>query len=325
MPFARWKNQSAIIATICVVGLGVLLSSQHRVRLIFGSYKEIDSVAQFDARLSEPGEMRFMPGVSIDSSVQQLGFTAAVSILSDFVRQHPPADGDDLPAIDDPDSCTAYLAQGRKLHCYNVDICACQLLARQGIPARMWDMNGPTELGGFGHNLLEVRDGERGTWRVLDPYYRCFFTLGSDSIPIGFSLLRRSLLASDTSLHIVRYVSSDKDRPTANILAELRYLAPCAMVHANNDFRSRFDHRYGIFMPLSSLLDHLPLRATRGVRMIMLGSSDRRFIIHDKESPNFPITTLKLTFQFLAILLLGSGGLFLSRLIVVRRTGLSRK
>ena len=302
MPFARWRNRLILLAATLFAGLLVLVSSQHRARLIFGSFVSIDSEAAFDADSVRFDRMRFMMEGSI-SHPSEKGLPQAVSILTAFNQAHPPAPGDDLPAIDDADSCRHYLEMGRKLHCYNVDIGASEILAEQGILSRMWDINGPKELGGFGHNMLEVFDGPTHSWRALDPYYHCYFTLGSDTSAISFAALRIALLTSNPEIHINRYYHTDLERPDSNILFELRYLAPCAMLHANNDFRWRYNHRYGFLTFTSGLIDQLPLRAARGVRTIMMGSSDTRFIIEDRFSPHYPIQQLRALFYSLCILL----------------------
>jgi hypothetical protein len=263
------------LTLVFFAGLLVLVSSQHRVRLIAGSYQAVDSLAQ----LGPDEHISFMAHNS-DSSV--MGFYDIVSELATFEQRHPLVAGDALPALDQPDTCLQLLKNGKRIHCYNADIGVCAMLANQHVLARLWDFTGPTQLGGDGHNLLGVFDHSTHTWKALDPYYHCYFVFsapGHDTTPIDVPTLRSALLETPSAIHIVKYVHLPDDRPDANILSELRFLAPCAMLHANNDFRTRYAHRYGWLMPLAPVIDKLPLRATRGVRMLMLGSDDLHYII----------------------------------------------
>jgi hypothetical protein len=290
---ARWRNRYAMTALTALVALVVLLSSQHRLRLIVGSFKAVDSMAH----IGPNDAMTFMAGPSFAS---RPGFSKAVSTLAAFDAAHLPFPGDALPTLDDPDTCERWLEDGRRLHCYNADIGACAILAKQNIPARLWDMSGPYELGGDGHNMLEVFDGPANSWKAIDPYYHCYFTNVNDSLALDFPSLRIALLTLPSSIRIVRYSDTAGARPDANIFSELRFLVPVAMLHANNDFRERYTHRYAWLTPVAGkYIDALPLRAARGVRMLMLGSDDRRYIIEDRFSQHYPVTELKWLFWIL--------------------------
>lgn len=300
----------AILTLVFFAGLLVLVSSQHRVRLIAGSYQTVDSLAQIG-----PDEHVSYMAHHSDSSV--MGFYDIVAELATFEERHPLVAGDALPALDQPDTCLRLLNDGKRIHCYNADIGVCAMLANQHVLARMWDLTGPSELGGDGHNLIEVFDHSSNTWKALDPYYHCYFLLSTpahDSAPIDVPTLRLALLETPSAIHIVKYVHLPDDRPDANILSELRFLAPCAMLHANNDFRTRYAHRYGWLMPIAPLFDKLPLRASRGVRMLMLGSDDLHYIIEDSHSPHYPFVMMKWLFWSMFVLF----GIFLLLSIISR-------
>ena len=72
---ARWRNRYAIAASMALVALVLLLSSQHRIRLIVGSFKAVDSMAH----LGRNDEMTFMADPSIANDP---GFSKAVYTLS---------------------------------------------------------------------------------------------------------------------------------------------------------------------------------------------------------------------------------------------------
>jgi len=305
----------AFFTLVLFVSLLWLVSSQHRVRLIVGSFQSVDSLAQ----LAPDQHVSFM---SSDADSNGMGFDSIVAELAAFEQSHPLVAGDAMPALDQPDTCLRLLEEGKRIHCYNADIGVCSILARQHIKARLWDITGPSELGGDGHNLLGVFDGRSKAWKALDPYYHCYFFLalpGHDSIPIDVLQLRLAILEHPSAIRIVRYVHLPDDRPDSNIVSELKYLAPCAMLHANNDFRMRYTHRYGWLMPLAPVIDKLPLRAARGVRMLMLGSKDRHYIIEDSHSPHYHFLFMKWVFWSMLALF----GIFCSITIlfgVLRRT-----
>ena len=296
-----WKTRFALLTLTLAVLLAALLGSQHRLRLVIEPLAPLDSVHQSSWSPQGNSSMRFMPMAGVGD-----GIPHSIQVLADFHNVHPTQPGDPLPIIDDPDSCKLYLEQGKPLHCYNVDIGMSEVLARYGIYSRLWDLNGSQELGGYGHNLLEVWDNSTRSWKAIDPYYHCYFTLGADSVPIGFADLRHALLVSNPSLSIQHYYNAGPERASADILSELRFLAPCAILHANNDFRWRYDHRYGFLMPLATLFDKLPLRTGRALRTLMLGNDDLRYIIEDSHSPHYPIGLLKGLFYLLLFLFLCS-------------------
>ncbi|HET6401636.1 MAG TPA: hypothetical protein VFH95_09580 [Candidatus Kapabacteria bacterium] len=291
-----WKKWFAGATVVLAVLLVALLCSQHRDRLIAGSYRAVDS----SARLVPGDSLRFLAPASLSDGP---GFFDAVSALRTFDKTYPLRAGDALPTLDDPDTCLRLLEEGHPVHCYNVDIAAAVILANEKIPSRLWDLNGPIELGGDGHNLLEIFDGGSRHWKAIDPYYHCYFILGQDSTPISVTKLRRVLLTSPESVHLVRYSDTSGERPEKNIISELKFLAPGAMLHANNDFSWRYDHRYGWLTGVAApLFDKLPLRTARGVRTIMLGGQDRLYVIEDRFSPHFPFTLMKGIFWMLATL-----------------------
>lgn len=287
----------ALAALVVFAALMALVSSQHRVRLIVGAFQPIDSLA----RLGPDEPLRFM--IPREGS-NALNFKGVVAELASYETAHPLHPGDALPALDQPDTCERLLAEGKPVHCYNADIGVCSMLAKQHIIARLWDITGSQELGGDGHNLIEVFDAPTNSWLALDPYYHCYFTLAShDIVPIGLPALRLALLETPSEVHIIHYAHFPEDRPDSMIISELRMLVPCAMLHANNDFRARYDMRYGLLMPLAPIIDKLSLRATRGVRMAILGSGDVHYIIEDSHSPHYPFSTMKWLFWSLMSLL----------------------
>ncbi|HWF45051.1 MAG TPA: hypothetical protein VG537_10450 [Candidatus Kapabacteria bacterium] len=296
---------------LAIAALVVVISSQHRIRLIVGSFSILDSAGEASWPPSMPGDgysnfsRQYMPVKT--SSLH--GFAQAVQVMTDFHEAYLTQRGDPLPIIDDPDSCEQFIEQGRPLHCYNIDIGISKVLAAQGIYSRMWDLCGPYKLGGFGHNLLEVWDDFARAWKVIDPYYHCFFTLGADSAspatltPVGLGPLRTALLHSHQSITVHYYYHTASDRPASEIISEYRFLAPCTLLHANNDFHTRYNTRYGFLMPLASLFDKLPLRISRAIRTIMLGSNDTRYILEDADGPHYPIVRMKIFFYALLVLI----------------------
>ena len=304
-----WIARAFAIAAFVVLALLVVLgSSQHRLRLIAGSYARFDSTT--DGNRAWP-ICYMVPINSLDRSQ----FSDAVATLRTFDRTYPSRAGDPLPAIDQPDTCLRLLMEGRMVHCYNVDIGASALLAREQIAARLWDLFGPAKLGGYGHNLLEVFDAPTNSWKAIDPYYHCYYTLGNDTTAAGFPALRHAVLSGAPEVHIVHYTSMPLERPDSLILSELRFLAPGSMLHANNDFRWRYDHRYAWLTPVAaSLLDKLPLRTARGVRTLMLGDDDRRYILKDEYAPRYFIHRYKdLFWSLLGLFLIAVAGTLIFR------------
>src|SRR5437763_12344906 len=96
---ARSKHKFAIVALASFAALIILLSSQHRLRLIFGSYevaRDLHSVK--GARYMVPLTAYARPP-----------FSEALTILKIFDDAHPEHPGDALPAIDQPDTCERLL------------------------------------------------------------------------------------------------------------------------------------------------------------------------------------------------------------------------
>ena len=312
MHTVRWRTSFGLLTVISIASLVWLMSSPHRVRLIAGSYEYTDSALD----LPTAATFRYMNHISEPAN----GFEEAIRALRSFDSMVKPRHEDPMPAIDDPDTSLALLAEGKRLHCYNADIGAVALLAKYGIKARLWDLKGPDELGGLGHNMLEVHTASNDAWYVVDPYYFCYFTIGQDSTPANFPALRLALLRDTGLVHIHHYYHVVDERPDPYVLPELQYLVPASLLHANNDFRWRYDHRYAWLMPFAPLFDKLSLRVSRGVRMILLGSQDRRYFIQDSHSPHFPIATLKFVHWALLIVVIVSFALFCWSLVPRRKT-----
>lgn len=286
----------AFATLACGVMLAVLVSSQHRLRLIIGSFQAIDSNA--DLTSSEP--LQFMTVVGSDDPPS---FDSVIRELTVFERTHPLHDGDALPALDDPDTCERLLREGKAIHCYNADIAVCSMLAREHVASRLWDVTGPKRLGGNGHNILEIFDSRSRSWKALDPYYHCYFTLRTDTVhPIDVPKFRLAVLHDPSMIRLVKYAPVPGNRPDSIVVEEFRELAPCAMLHSNNDFRTRYAGRYGLLMPFASAIDKFPLRISRGVRTAMLGSEDRRYVIEDSHSPHYHFAMMWWSFRIFALL-----------------------
>src|SRR5947207_14426866 len=89
------KNKFALLALTSFVMLIVLLSSQHRLRLIFGSYESTGTLhATENARYMVTPTTQAPPG-----------YSEAITILKEFDDSHPLLPGDALPAIDQPYTC----------------------------------------------------------------------------------------------------------------------------------------------------------------------------------------------------------------------------
>ncbi|MDP4241240.1 MAG: hypothetical protein Q8921_00700 [Bacteroidota bacterium] len=303
---------------LSLVALAILLCSPHRIRLAVGSYVSIDSLEVMRAGPLDNDAMRFLPVISNEMFPRQ-DATDAIAILTVFDRSHPAVVGDALPMLDDPDSCLRALQQSRAIHCYNVDIGIARLLARFGFYTRLWDLAGRDGLGGNGHNLIEVWDAPAQSWRTIDPYYHCYYTIGASDTPAGFAALRRALVAGDPSVRAIRYFEYPNERTPVRVVSELRLLVPCSILHANNDFAWRYAHRYGGLTPLAPLLDRLPLRAARGARTMMLGARDARYIVQDAYSPHFEFSLIHWSARVLLGLVLLSGLLLILTAIARKR------
>lgn len=311
MLLTRWKKRLFVCLILCVIGLAVLLCSQHRLRLIAGSFVRVDSVEAMQAAPLASSAIRF-PAVTPSVLYPRPTANDAVGILRAFDNSHAAPVGDALPIVDDPDTCLRALRESRPIHCYNVDIGAAHMLARFGFYVRLWDLSGKEELGGFGHNLIEIWDVPASAWRAIDPYYHCYFTRGASDSLIGFATLRHALLAGDTSLRAVRYFEYPNERTLLRVIEELRFLAPGAMLHANNDFTWRYRHRYDGLMPLAPLLDRLPLRVSRGARTLLMGSNDTRYVVQDAASPHYPFGLLRSAAWLLGLGAIASGLLLIA-------------
>jgi hypothetical protein len=282
-----------------------VVASPHRLRLAIGAWELVDSTHTLGGAPSALGpNWRFSASrTSLTSSfAQALATVTALDARPDQVPEAAHA------MLDDPDSSLAAILAGRQLHCYNVDIAVTRLLSRQGIVARMWDMDGLDGLGGNGHNLLEIWDAQAGSWFAFDPYYRCYFAADSAGAPLSFIEVRQRALAHSSALTVVHFLREAPTRPGADLIEEYRQLSPMSSVHSNNDFRWRYDHRYGVLQPFASVIDKLPLRYARGLRTLMIGGEDVRYVIHDRYTPDYAFRSVPRAFRLLllaAVLLLG--------------------
>jgi hypothetical protein len=319
MSLPKWKRITGTVALTSAIGLGVLLSSQHRVRLIFGAFTEVPSAASLNVDPTKPNNFASF-AVTPEAGTDIRDLLRTMRTLDSFSRLHPTAPGNALPAIDDPDSSLLYLEQDRALHCYNVDIAISHMLARQGLYTRLWDLNGKEELGGHGHNVLEVWDRASERWVLIDPYYHCTYVTRTSGTPLSLGDVRQLALTKPEELRIVRYAHTDPELPEDWVISEIKFLAPFAALHANNNFRDRYDHRYGMLMPMASLLDRLPLRVSRAVRTVMLGGQDKRYVIADANSPHYALVPLKVAFAILGTCFLITFIGFLVLQIRIRRS-----
>ncbi len=290
-----WERLFAITFVVTLALLVIQLSSQHRIRLIVESFRTVHAGERWEPHDST----LFLPHSSFSDAPS---FSNDMAVLSAFDRSYPLTTMNAVPVVDQPDTCLNDLREGMRLHCYNVDIAMSLLLAHTGAPSRMWDFNGASELGGNGHNLLEVFDGGSRHWKVIDPYYHCYFIQAGDSEPLNVLKLRELLLTNTGEVHLVRYSDTLGERPDSEIIAELKYLTPSAMLHENNNYTWRYDHRYAWLTGIASpLFDALPIRFARGIRTIMLGSRDRLIVLDDAFSPHFPYTEMQIIYWVLLV------------------------
>ena len=272
-----------IAIALSIVALAAMISTQHRMRMAIGVWKLVPSANDLNLDPERAsGTWRFSV---IRPALFTHTFDSARAIVTAFDRLPTAAPEAPHAMLDDPDSSLSALEHGRQLHCYNIDIAMTDLLGRHGIYARMWDIDGHDGLGGNGHNLLEVWDKASSAWRAFDPYYRCYFTADSSEEALSFGELRLIAMHSPGRLVVHHFIPENPSRPSQDIIAEYAELTPLASVHENNDFRARYDHRYGILTPLSFLLDKLPLQPARAFRTLMIGGRDPRDVVMDAATP----------------------------------------
>jgi hypothetical protein len=290
----RWRKRLLACALLCLMALVLLVSTQHRLRLAV--IKIIPpSPSALNAAPSQLQHFRFYP---VGAHAAAASFSDAMQLFEKYTLAYAPVEAYALAMNENPDSCVIAVREHRPVHCYNVDIAYTQFFGASGFYARMWDLNGTGGLGGFGHNMLELWDEASHKWKAVDPYYHCYYTRHDSAISV--SELRQALLTNDTSLHVFSYFERDSIydsskrafvhpiyRAPNELLGELRMLAPSAMVHVNNDFATRFAHRYGAFQFLASFFDKLPMRYRRGLRSAMMGRADARYMIQDKYTPTY--------------------------------------
>jgi hypothetical protein len=293
------------LIALAIGALAAVMSTQHRMRLAIGVWEPTDTIPKLELEAPiDAAPWRYsMHGRPATGST----FDSARAIITAFDLKPTAIAEAPHAMLDDPDSSRNALAEGKQLHCYNVDLGVTAILGAKGIYARMWDIDGHDGFGGNGHNLLEVWDDARQQWFAFDPYYRCYFTKDSDSAPLSFTDVRSLAILSPGRLHVAHFIPDKPTRAGADIVAEFHELTPLASLHTNNDFRWRYDHRYGLLQPLAFVLDRLPLRAARAIRTLLIGGSDRRLVLIDAYTPPHAFRAVTLVFRLLlvaAILLL---------------------
>jgi hypothetical protein len=329
----RWRKRLLACALFCVMALVLLVSTQHRLRLAVIKIIPSTSASELNSAPEQLHSFSFYPVRSPGAS-----FRDAMQLFEQYTVAYHPIEAYALPMSEEPATCLAAVEEHRPIHCYNVDIAYTLLFGANGYYTRMWDLNGANGLGGNGHNLLELWDDASQQWKAVDPYYHCYYARGDSAI--GVAELRRALLTNDTTLRVISYADHARifDSTThqyrapiypapKQLLADLRMLAPAAMVHLNNDFVTRYAHRYGALEFLAPLFDKLSLKDRRGLRSLMLGSDDARYMIQDQFTPNYHATTIYLLARALSVLallfvLLFAVGLWLARrarVVVVRQ------
>jgi hypothetical protein len=290
----RWRKRLLACALLCLMSLLLLVSTQHRLRLAVIKLTPVSSPSVLNSAPEQLKDFRFYPIHAHDTS----SFDQAMRLFREYTLAYPPVEAYALPMSEDPDSCVDAVRARKPVHCYNVDIAYAQMFGANGFYTRMWDFNGCDGLGGFGHNIIEIWDEAARKWKAVDPYYHCYYMRGDSAI--GVLELRHRLLTNDTSLHVMSYYERDSIYDSAahayvhpiyrapnELLSELRFLAPAAMLHANNNFKERYAHRYGPLQFMAPQLDKLPLRYARGVRAAMMGSDDARYMIEDGYTPKY--------------------------------------
>lgn len=295
-----------IVATF--VAMLWLIGTPHRMRLAVGTWRmneagkglELAPQALSAMNTRYPWRFSVTPGApDTGTFATALAEVRAIEERPDAVREAPHA------MLDDPDSSLVAILDGRQLHCYNVDLATTVFLGRRGIYARVWDLDGTDGIGGNGHNLLEVWDSRAKSWLAFDPYYRCYFTQDSSQDPIGLVPLRSLLLTEPLRVHVRHFDTARITRAADDIRAEFQQLAPLASLHANNAYRWRYDHRYGVLQFLHAAFDRLELRYARGLRTLMLGSDDARYVILDRQTPDYAFRSISLAFRLLLVLAIG--------------------
>jgi hypothetical protein len=291
-----------IIATI--VAMVLLLRTPHRMRLAVGTWRMNDAGngLEFSPQRLSATNTRYPWRFSVATGTPDTGtFRAAVALVREIEERPGAAQEAPHAMLDDPDSSLTAILEGRQLHCYNVDLAVTVYLGRRGIYARVWDLDGTDGIGGNGHNLLEVWDSPRGAWLAFDPYYRCYFTADSSSDPIGVVRLRSLLLTEPARVQVQHFDTARPRRAGDDIRAEFQQLAPLASLHANNAYRWRYDHRFGVLQFMHGIFDALPLRYSRGMRTLMLGSDDARYVIRDRYTPPYAFERVSLLFRLLLL------------------------
>lgn len=312
MVLIRWRKRLLACSALCIAALALFVGTPHRLRLAVMKLIPLDSTRVLNNAPEQSRMFQFYP-VQRPEATRRGSFAAAMRLFEEYTLAYPPKDGWPLAMSESPDSCLEALHDRRPVHCYNVDIAYAQIFGANGYYTRMWDLAGSQGLGGYGHNILELWDEASGKWKAVDPFYHCYFTRGDSAI--GIIELRERLLANDTSVHVMSYYERDSIYDSATrsfvhpiyrapkeLLGELRFLAPAAMVHANNAFLARYAHRYGVLQFLAPLFDRLPMQCRRGVRATMMGSSDARYIIEDRYTPTFRAATVHFSARALGVL-----------------------
>jgi hypothetical protein len=299
--FIAKPRRSALLLTVTcsVLAIAALLGTQHRMRMAIGVWRLVTDSQKL---AFDPAKSVHPWRFAVDSTpVEPRTLEQAIALVIPLARTASSPEEAPHAMLDDPDSSLRAMRDGHNLHCYNVDLATTELLGNNGIFARMWDIDGHDGLGGNGHNLLEIWDASRTQWVAFDPYYRCYFTRDSSSSPLAFSDVRLLAIEQPGALNVHHFIPENPVRGSAEIIAEYQELSPLASVHTVNDFRWRYDHRYGILQPIAPLLDKLPLRPARAFRTLVIGGADQRFVISDPHTPHHEFRLVSVAFRALLI------------------------
>jgi hypothetical protein len=291
---------------VSLIGLYLLMRSPHLSRLALIDFTPVEHIRSlYPATQEQPLQQ------SLDSDV-----TRAFKVLESLRPEQTLPTG--RPAIaDSPDSSISALTKGYVLHCYNTDIAAVEVLKRNGFNARLWDLNGSDGLGNNGHNIIEVFDSAARRWWAIDPFYVSYYIAEGFEYPLSVAEARRRMIADHQPVHLRYYSDRKLDADSLYIITEFKTLANSVALHANNDFKWRYDHRYGVLEFASALFDKLPLQVSRGLRSLLMGAGDKRWLVQDRLSPKYSVTLTRLI--FFALLLLLPLGLILTFVSLIRR------
>lgn len=285
------------LALTGAVGILMFLSSRHYSRIALESYVEVDGI-----------QALYAPPLLNERKASSIEDVLAVLEPNNQIPRNAELG---IQTCDAPDSCVSSFAKGQIMDCYNLSIAGITMLKDKGIEARLWNLTGTDGFGGNGHNVMEYYNAETQRWEMIDLNYSFYFVRkGQPQHVLSVAEMRELALTNPTALEVKYFKSAVPLRPALDLVEEFRILAPTASLHANTDFRTRHEIRYAGLMPLSSLIDLLPLAARRGVRSVLLGSSDAKLLVADRFTPGYHLTLYTILW-YLAVSLVALGSMLL--------------